>query len=321
MLRRPVLVSGLMALTGSTAGWAQPSPGRVWRIGVLSEAFPDPGSQRFLAFLGFVDGRNFVVDFKFAQGQRNRLPALASELIAGKPDVLIGLLNAEIMALKKATSSIPIVMMYASSPVEMGMIESLARPGGNVTGTSTFVPEFAGKMVQLFHETLPEARNWDWLADMSYPGANAYSKWFDAAIAKFGLKARIRDVQNQSDLDLALGDMERNKPQALGISDSGVPGLRTAQILELAGRLRIPTMFSIRPPVVQGGLMSYSADFFAMGRRNGMQIERILKGTKPADIPVEEPAKFLLTINMKTARALGLTIPQKVLLSADELIE
>ena len=270
---------------------------------------------------GYVEGRDFVVDYKYAQGDRSRLPILAAELVANKPDVILGMLNPEIAALKAATSTIPIVMLYASGPVEMGFVSSLARPGGNITGTTTSVPEMAGKMVQLLRETVPAMMRLTWFNDLSYPGMEQYAKSFADAVARYGLVLQVRDVRSRAQFDVALASLEHERPDAMGVSMVGVIGERYARVVEVAARLHIPALYSIRQPVVDGGLMSYAPDFRAMAERNAWQIDRIFKGARPGDIPVEEPARFLLTINLKTAKALGIAIPQSLLLQADEVIQ
>jgi len=312
--RRRSLVSGGVALMAAPRIVLPQPTGKLWRIGYLSESWPrNPATTFVLTTSGYIEGRDFVVDYKFADGQRDRLPALAAELVASKADVLIGLLNPEIAAL--------IVMMYATAPVEMGFVSSLAKPGGNITGTTTNVPQMAGKMVQILRETVPAIKRIVVLADLSYPGFNLYVQSFEAAIVRLRLTGKVVDARTVADLDAALAEFERDRPDAIFVTMVGVVSLRIARIVEVSTRLRLPALYSIRGPVEQGGLISYAADFRAMAVRNAWQIDRILKGAKPSDISVEEPARFLLTINLKTAKAMGLTIPQSLLLQADEVIQ
>ncbi len=324
MKRRDAVLGPLATVLMTAHGnvFPQPNSGKVWRVGLLSESWPRwPTATYFLTSTGYVEGRDFVFDYKYAQGQRNRLPTLAAELVANRSDVLLGMLNPEIAALKAATTTIPIVMLFASGPVEMGFVSSLARPGGNITGTTTNVPGMAGKMVEVLRDTVPAMKRLAWFNDLSYLGMNQYTKSFEDAVNRYGLTLQEKDVRTRADLDLALASLERERSDAIGVSMVGVSGERFAQIVDAAARLRIPALYSIREPVVAGGLMSYAPNFRAMAERNAWQIDRIFKGTKPADIPVEEPARFLLTINMKTAKALGITIPQSLLLRADEVIQ
>ena len=323
MIRRDAVLGPLAMVLMTAHGnvFPQPNSGKVWRIGFLSESWPrGPWATYPLTSTGYVEGRDFVFDYKYAQGQRSRLPTLAAELVANKPDVLLGMLNPEIAALKAATTTIPIVMMYASGPVEMGFVSSLARPGGNITGTTTNVPGMAGKMVEVLRDAVPAMKRIAWFNDLSYPGINQYAKSFEDAVNRYGLILQENDVRTRADLDLALASLERQRPDGMGVSMVGVSGERYAQIVDAAARLRIPAIYSTRTPVVDGGLISYAPNFRAMADRNAWQIDRILKGAKPGDLPVEEPARFLLTINMKTAKAIGLNIPQSLLLRADEVI-
>jgi putative ABC transport system substrate-binding protein len=322
MKRRAFVMASAAAAGILPTVQAQDGKGTIRRIGVLSENWPRSNENPFgLIRLGWQEGRDLVVDYKWAQGRRDRLDALAAELVAAKPDLLVGLLNPEIMALKRATSTIPILMQFALAPVENGIVASLARPGGNITGTTTNSPELSGKMMQVLRDAVPGIRRTVWLTDLSFPGFSVYTKFIHEAAQSLGLNNEIKDLRTLAGLDAYLAGLERERPDAMFVAMVGAISEHYRQIVDAAARLRIPALYAIRPPVAEGGLMSYAADFRAMALRNGWMIDRILRGTKPADIPVEEPSKFLLTINMKTARALGLTIPQKVLLSADELIE
>lgn len=323
MLRRSIIsVAG-----GVTLGAALPvlgqTPQRVYRIGVLSESVPlgRLAVLRLLPELGYVEGRNLVIDYKFAEGRVDLLPSLAAELVAAKPDLILGLLNREVEALKRATSTIPIVMLFVTAPDQTGLVASLARPGGNITGTTTNAPELAGKMTQILRDTLPGMSRLTWLNDPDYPGMALYMKSTEQAARAMGLRLAFLAVRTSADLDAAFLNLERNRPDAIGIATAGALLDGLGRIVEFAARHKMPALYSIEAPVLNGGLMSYAADFGAMGQRNAAMIDKIFKGIKPSDIPVEEPAKFLLTINMKTARALGLTIPQSVLLQATKVIE
>lgn len=319
--RRPLIAGGVALMAAPRITFPQPAR-KLWRIGVLSTAWPERwATTQWLTSSGYVEGQDFVLDYKYVGvGQQDRRPALAAELVANKSDVLIGDFNPDIAALKAATSAIPILMRYAMAPVEMGYVLSLAKPGGNVTGTATNVPRMVGKMVQALRDAVPAIKSVVMLADLSFPGFNLYVEWFDAAATRLGLTGKVIDTRTWADLDMVVAAFEREKPDAIFVSMIGVVGPNFVRITQLAARRHIPVLYGIRYPVEWGGLMSYSADFKFMDQRNAWQLDRILRGAKPSDIPVEEPARFLLTINLKTAKAMGLVIPQSVLLQADEII-
>jgi putative ABC transport system substrate-binding protein len=324
--RRPMIMSSLAALAAPGASLAQqPAPGKVWRIGVLLESI-HPGFMRTevarrMAALGYIEGRNLVIDVKHAQDKPERLPGLAAELLAARPDVLLGFANPEIIALKRATTTVPIVMLYAGLPVELGLIRSLARPGGNVTGTTSLVPEMVGKMYQILREAVPRMSKLSWLGDPDYPGMAIFGKYADRAVKSMGLRQTNQAIRSIADLDPALARLERERPDAIYLSSTGVMNGQMGRIIEFAVRHRLPAMYDNRIAVANGGLMSYAPDFAAIGQRYAWMIDKIFKGAKPSEIPVEEPARFQLVINMKTARAMGLVIPPTVLLQATELIE
>lgn len=323
MLRRSIIsIAG-----GVTLGAALPvlgqTPQRVYRIGVLSESVPRGhlGVLRLLPELGYVEGRNLVIDYKYAEGRVDLLPSLAVELVAAKPDLIIGLLNREVEVLKRATTTIPIVMLFVTAPDQTGLVASLARRGGNITGTTTNAPEMAGKMSQILRDTLPGMSRLTWLSDPDYPGMALYMRSTEQAARAMGLRLAFLAVRTIADLDAAFLNLERNRPDAIGIATAGAVLDGLGRIVEFAARHKMPALYSIESPVRNGGLMSYAADFGAMAQRNAAMIDKIFKGIKPSDIPVEEPAKFRLTINIKSARAMGLTIPQSMLLQATEVIE
>lgn len=270
---------------------------------------------------GYEEGRNLFVDFKFAQGRPELLAGLAAELVAAKPDVIAAAGNPETGTLKRATSSIPIVMMFGSTPVETGLIASLARPGGNVTGTTMNAPQTVGKMTQVLRETVPRLSRIAWLSDPNYPGMDLYIKSADQAAAAMKLRLKHLFVHTRADLDTALAALAADRPDALGVATSGIIMANVPRVVECASQSRIPALYSTKVPVTLGGLMSYGPDLNEIIRRHAWMIDKVLKGAKPGDIPVEEPAKFELSINLKTARSLGLTIPRALLMQADEVLE
>lgn len=321
MQRRDALIAPVL-LGASFPGRPQ-APAKVWRLGILSLSVQkaDLGTLQALRELGYEEGRNLAVDFRFAQGRVGLLPGLAAELVAAKPDVLLAPLNVDAAVLKLATSSIPIVMLYVVNPVEIGLVESLARPGGNLTGTTFNVPDMGGKVTQLMHETVPHAASIAWLSEPDYPGNRLFVESIRRAATTMGLRISFLDVRAAADLDVAFTNLKRDRPDVLCVATSGVLLEQLDRVIEFAALQRLPASYSTKQAVLKGGLLSYGGDTRAMALRNSSMIDKIFKGTKPSDIPVEQPAKFQLTINMKTARALGLVIPRSVLLQVTELIE
>jgi putative ABC transport system substrate-binding protein len=323
MKRRLVIgMSGAAALGCALPGFAQPAT-KVYRLGVLSEVAPRPYLPVFdmLRSLGYEEGRNLLVDFKFAQGRSELLAAMAAELVNGKPDLLAGFSNSETVALKKATVTIPIVMMYGNTPVETGLIASLAQPGGNITGTTITAPQTVGKMTQILREAVPRMWRVAWLGDPSFPGMDLYMKSAEQVAAAMGLRLKFLSVRTPAELDAALASLGADRPDALGVATTGTILKNLARIVEFMAQAQIPAMYTIKFSVPLGGLMSYGPDVIEVARRHAWMIDKILKGAKPSEIPVEEPTKFELSINMKSARALGLTIPRSLLMQADEVIE
>ncbi len=320
MNRRDVLFAPFALGSMTVPALAQQS-GKVWRIGVLSKSI---AALDFffvaLAARGYEVGKNLVIDYKYAQGRAERLPALAAELVATNPDLLLGPSNVDVAELKRATSTIPIVMMYAWGPVETGLIASLARPGGNVTGTTTNSFETAGKMTQVLLDAVPGMSSLQWLSDPDYPGMSLARTFASQAGASMGVRVTHVDVRTVADAQAALADLRRNRPDALGVAMTGPLQESVKRIIEVAAQLKLPALYSTSGPVRMGGLMSYGPDFSAVNGRIAATVDKILGGASPRDIPVEEPTKYQLIINLKTARSIGITIPQSLLLRANEVI-
>lgn len=320
MHRRSVVAAGAAMLSTPRALLAQPA--KVWRIGVLLHdiRFENFRLRTMVGEVGLEEGRNFQWEVRSTGGQLDRLDSLAAELVAAKVDLIVAPNNSEIQAAKRATQTIPIVMMYAASPVESGLVASLARPGGNVTGTSTSAPELTGKMVEVLRDLLPRINRIAVLYEPDYPGMPAYQRSGERAAAAFGFKLETLAVRAPADVDSAFRLLERNRPDAIMVSMTGPVMLNWRRIVAFAAAERLPAIYSVGVPVSGGGLISYGPNFVALVRRTAVIVSKILKGTGPAEIPVEEPAEFELTINMKTANALGLTVPQALLMRA-KLIE
>jgi putative ABC transport system substrate-binding protein len=295
---------------------------KMYRIGVLS-GLPRSQMRLFgmLQSLGYEEGRNLVIDFKLANDRPELLAALAGELVAAKPDLILAFGNPEAAALKRATSAIPIVMMFSTAPVETGLIASLARPGGNVTGTTVNTPQVRGKMTQVLREMVPRLARLVWLSDPDYPGMDLYIKAGDEAAARMGVASKNLAVRTLPDLDAALAAHAGDRPDALCVSTTGVILANHRRIVEFASRAKIVALYTTRIPVIHGGLVSYGPDLAEIARRHAWMVDKILQGARPSEVPVEEPAKFLLSINMKTAKSMGLSIPRSLLMQADEVIE
>ena len=295
---------------------------KVPTIGVL--VVGAPGWEQFwklfrevMRELGYIEGQSIRYEFRSDHGQVNRLPELAAELVRLRVDIIVTWFTPAARAAKQATREIPVVMAAAGNPVETGLVDSLAQPGGNVTGTAGVGSELAGKSVELIREMMPSAHRVVALANAPDP----FSKPFIEKIRVAGeTTATTIDpimIHAAEELDAAFTAMEQERPDAVIVQPS-LPAKRAA---ELALRHRIPAMSLLRGFVEEGGLMSYAASEADMYRRVAIYVDKILKGAKPADLPIEQPTKFELIVNMKTAKALGLTVPPAFLSRADEVIE
>jgi len=285
----------------------------------LHEAF-----RQGLRDLGYVEGRNLVIEYRDAEGKPERLPALAAELVALKVDVIVAPGTLTALAAKHATSSIPIVFPVATDPVKDGLVTSFARPGANVTGLSAFAPELVGKRLEQLKQAVP------WLSVVAVlwqPGVAGEAtdkemlKGAEVAGQALGVRLQVVEVRGPDDFDRAFSDMTRARAGALTVLGSAVLFNERRRLVDLAAKHRLPTMFPWRQGVDAGGLMSYGPHGPDLFRRAATYVDKILKGARPADLPVEQPTKFELVINLKTAKALGLTIPQSVLGRADHVVE
>jgi len=319
------IVVALSILAAPLAAHAQPTD-KVHRIGLLSGA--SPGRAPVEAFrqglreFGWVEGQNIVIEYRFAEGRDDRLPALAAELVQLKVDVIAAGPTAPAVAAKNATGMIPIIMLGAAEPVELGLITSLTRPGGNVTGTSWSVNlEIIGKGVELLKETLPKLLI---VAVLWNPANPVHARTIDnvkLVARSLGVQLQLLGVRTPDEFDGAFRAMAKQRVNALLVVADALFVVHRARLADLEAKYRLPSMHSLRPNVDAGGLMSYGPDIVAVWRRAAFWVDKILKGVKPADLPVEQPTKYELVINLRTARMLGLTIPQSVLLRADEIIE
>jgi len=317
------MAGGLLAAPLAAEG--QQQVGKLSRIGVLMnlyspDAHPPQALRQRLRDLGYVEGQNLVIDWRYQLGGTDRLAALAAELVRLKPDVIVADVTVAIRAAMQATSTIPIVMASSADAVGGGLVTSLGRPGGNVTGVTTMLAEMSAKRLQLLKEVAPNVSRVAVLWDPAIPWHRALLKEVEAAAPALRLQPVVIAVRNRDDLGDAFSEMTKGRVDAVFVSHTMTPRAR-GQMIDLAAKRRMPTMFMDRDYVAAGGLMSYGSDFSEEFRHAAEYVDKILKGAKPADLPVEQPTKFELIINLKTAKALGLTIPQSLLSRADEVIQ
>jgi putative ABC transport system substrate-binding protein len=299
-------------------------PGKLHRIGFLALfSGPVPQVEAFrqqLHELGYVEGRNLVIEYRFAAGKAELLPEMAAELVRLKVEVIVGAATPVIAAAMRVTSAIPIVMAAAADPVRSGLVASLAHPGGNVTGSTLLSNELAGKRLQLLREVVPKAAR---VAVLANPGfaTPALLEEMRTAARQLGIQILAQEVRAAADLAGAFAAMERERAQALIVQVSPFSIDNAQRIVDLAAERRLPAMYELRGFVDVGGLVSYGPSIPELYRRAAIYVDKILRGAKPADLPVEQPTKFELVINMKAAKALGLTIPPAILARADEVIQ
>ena len=324
-----ILVLGVVAAPIATE--AQPA-GKVYRIGFLSVRGPEQETlfwapfRDFLRERGWTEGQNLVFERRYAEGNYERLPDLAAELVRLKPDVLVTWGGPATSAAKRATTAIPIVMWDVTDPVGIGLVQSLARPGGNVTGLSDDqAPEIVGKRLELLKRVAPTVSRVALLTRVfesaAIPRLIAYDNAYEAAAAALGLQFRKVPLEKADDIDKAFTAIVREGVGALDVAYVAITWIHRRQIMDLALRHRLPAIYAHRVYALDGGLMTYGVDDRDVPRRLGGYLDRILRGARPADLPVEQPTRFELVINLKTAKALGLTIPPAVLQQADEVIE
>jgi len=316
----------LSLLAASLAADAQQA-GKVYRIGFLGGSSPGAAAAFVEAWrsglreAGYAEGRGVIIEWRWAEGRIERLPELAADLVRLKVDLIVAGGNDATAAAIRATRAIPIVMLASIDPVGSGFVASLARPGGNVTGTAYHTPEVAGKILAMLKEAVPETADVAVLLDRSYVGMRAYEAEADAAARALRITLRYVDVKTPDDLAKALGQVDRTRPSALYVVTTSAVRLGLPQVIEFAASKRLPAIYTAGDVVKLGGLMAYAASFTEIARRSAWYVDKVLKGAKPADLPVEQPMKFELVINLKTAKALGLTIPQSILIRADEVIQ
>ena len=323
-------LTGAIALTllgASLAAEGQPGA-KVHRIGYLTLPSRETAGgvantfQSALRDLGWIAGQNVTIDYRFADSRVERLPELAADLVRLRADVIVAGANAAVVAVKNVTATIPIVMFLSIDPVGSGLVASLARPGGNVTGlTATAGPEIYGKQLQLLKSAFPRLSRVAIVVNRAGPTYARAMREIDTAARALGLQQHVAIVRDPGDFDNAFANLTAARPDAIFVPIDSMFYQHRARLAQLAAKTRLPAMWGAREFAEAGGLMSYYTDLDDLGRRAAVFVDRILRGARPADLPVEQPTKFELVINTKTAKALGLTIAPSVLLSADRVIE
>jgi putative ABC transport system substrate-binding protein len=323
------LALGAVLLAMGSAAEAQ-QQAKIYKIGWLGsrpavrEVVTERGSEiirRELRALGYVEGKSIVFEYRSAEGESTRLPALADELVRLKVDVLVMSTSSAALAAKNATSTIPIVFLLAGDPVAGGLVDSLARPGGNLTGFTTISAVLAGKRLEMLKETIPKLSRVAVLWDPKNQASEQSWKESQLAARELGLQLHSMEISRANDLENAFKEAIKARSAAIAVLQSPFTSSYQKQIADLATKHRLPAIYSRQDFVESGGLMSYGPDRVEPYKRVASMVDKILKGTKPADLPVEQPTKFELVINLKTAKALGLTIPPVVMMRAEKVIK
>ena len=321
-----------IALAGGTAAWplmARAQQAALPVVGVVSGQSPHSDARNTAAFYkglgeaGYVDGQNVTVEFHWVEGHYDRLPALMADLVRRHVAVIATTgNNATALAAKAATSTIPVVFAVGQDPVKLGLVESLARPGGNATGINDFLSEVDAKRLRLLHDMVPNAARVAVLVNpANIASAAGTLQGTQEAAAATGLQLRVLNATTPAEIDAAFASFAQERPDALFVAADAFFSTRATQFITLAARDKLPATYSLRDYVIAGGLMSYGADLAEIGHQVGLYTGSILKGAKPADLPVLQSSKFDFAINMQTARALGIEVPSGLLSIADDVIE
>jgi putative ABC transport system substrate-binding protein len=323
----------LAALGGAAVAWPLAAraqqPDRVRRIGVLMGVADDPDGQarvtalkQRLQELGWTDGRNIQIEIRFGEADAGRIRTDAAELVAFTPDVIVGNTTPVIRALRQATSSIPIVMASVNDPVEQGFVSSLAHPGGNITGFALIDFQMVGKWLEMLKEAAPSVtRAVLMFSPDTSPHYYVYLRTFEAMRRSVAVEVTAAPVRDTAEIEKTIVKLRREPGSGLIVAPDAFTVVHHQLLIRLAQQHRLPAVYAYRPHVAQGALMSYGPDPYDNFLRSASYVDRILKGAKPADLPVQQPTKFELAINLKTAKALGLQIPDRLLALADEVIE
>jgi ABC-type uncharacterized transport system substrate-binding protein len=319
-----------ITLLGGAAAWplaARAQQRAMPVIGFLNIQSPDAIANRVRGFrqglkdAGYVEGENVTIEYRWAEGRFDRLPALAAELVRRHVVVIVAANTPSALAAKAVTTTIPIVFNVAEDPVKLGLVASLARPGGNLTGANSFIGELAAKRLELLRELLPGITRVTALVNPTTPLAESALKDIEPAARAMGMQIKVLNASNSGEINSALATFVHERPDALFVSADSVFTTRRVQLVHLATRYAVPASYYAREFPEVGGLMSYGSNQSDNYRQVGIYAGHILKGTKPVDLPVVQSTKFELIINVQTARVLGLTVPDKLLVAADEVIE
>ena len=316
-------VLGILMAVSASEGQ---QPAKIARIGVLTlgVASSTPLAEAFRQGLrehGYVEGQNIAFEYRYAEGRADRLPALAAELVRLKVDVIVTESNVAALAAKQATQTIPIVMAIAGDPVKAGVVGSLARPGGNVTGLSLMAPELSGKRLELLQRAVPKIALVAVIWNPTNPAAADFLRETEVAARSLGVKLHVIEARSPGDLDAAFRAVAGARPSALITLPDGMLLANRTRIIEFAAKSRLPAIFSDREFAQDGGLMAYGPSLTSNFRRAAAFVDKILKGAKPGDLPIEQPTQFELVINLKTAKVLALAIPQSLVQRADKVIQ
>jgi ABC-type uncharacterized transport system substrate-binding protein len=323
MMDRRTFVVGAVSILATPPGAEAQPVRKVYRIGFLGTS-PSPPWEAFLKALrdlGWAEGQNIVTEPRFSEGKQERFPDLAAELVRANVDVIVTSAGPATLAAKNATTVIPIVMVGVGDPMAAGFVGSLARPGGNITGLSLLNPALGGKRVQMLKEILPRATRLGVLVYAPNPWAALMMREVDVAARTLGMELQRLEVQRPADFEAVFGAATSGRAAALLVLEDPFLFQYRGTIVGLAAKRRLPAAYGLREFVDAGGLISLGANIGDLFRRAAVFVDKILKGAKPADLPVEQPTRFELVINLKAAKALGLTIPPAVLARADEVIE
>ena len=325
--RRELLIAlGAGALAWAGAARAQ-APAKVRRIGLLSSVSPSDSAVWHQAFrqglrdLGWVEGKNINIEYRYAEGRSDRLPDLAADLVRLKVDVIVASVPPDALAAQKATRAIPIVMAVVGDPVAFGLVESLARPGGNITGLSEMNYELGGKRLELLKEIVPKLSRAAVLWNPQGAASTLYWKEIQLPARELGIQLHSLEIRSANDFDKAFEDATSARAGALVITGDPLTVRNLKRIADLATKSRLPSIFHVSEFADSGGLVVYGVNRADLFRRAATYVDKILKGAKPGDLPVEQPTKFELVVNLKTAKTLGITIPQSVRFRADRVIE
>jgi putative tryptophan/tyrosine transport system substrate-binding protein len=326
-MNKKIIVSILAGLIPGSVQLAEAQqPKKVPRIGFLAAVSHSANSVRFEAFrnalreLGYVEGKNIVIEWRYADGKPDRLPALAAELVHLKVNVIVTGGSTATRPAKEATNTIPIVMAQDTDPVGNGFVASLGRPGGNITGLATLAPELSGKQLELLKEIVPTLSRVAVLGTSTRSGNAQSLKETELAAGAFGVKLQYLDILSPKDIETAFQAASKGRADAILVLTSPFATSQRKQLIDLTVKNRLPAIYDRAEFVEDGGLMTYSVSSTDLFRRAATYVDKILKGAKPADLPVEQPTKFELVINLKTAKQIGLTIPPNVLARADKVI-